>query len=273
MIILRDNFFLHTMPELPEIAQNRKFLDATVLHKSIKKVEFPQKKLLQAPEEDFRKVLLGDEFAETAQLGKYLFLKTTSGKSVVFHFGMTGKLEAYHHQEHPKYAHMIISFADSSSLTFVCRRKLGKIFLSDGVSQFREQFSLGQDAMELNADEFAQMLEEKRGGVKTALTDQHFISGIGNVYADEILYQSHIHPKSKIEKLSRKEKEELFANMKSVLELAINNEGKRNELPEDYLTPHRKEGADCPKCSGKIEMIKVSGRSTYFCPSCQQKKS
>lgn len=261
------------MPELPEIAQTKKFLDATVLQKEIKEVDFPQKKLLQAPEAAFRKTLLNHKITETMQLGKYLFLKADSGKSLVFHFGMTGKLEVYQHNEHPKYAHMVISFADSSHLTFVCRRKLGKIYLAEGVSEFREEFSLGKDAMELDASEFAELLREKRGAVKTALTDQHFISGIGNVYADEILYQCRIHPKSKIEKLAQDEKKQLYEKMQSVLGVAIENEGKRKELPDEYLTPHRKEGAECPACSGKIEMIKVSGRSTYFCPACQKENS
>lgn len=261
------------MPELPEIAQTKKFLDATILKKRIKEVEFPQKKLLQAPEAAFKKALLNCKIHQTEQLGKYLFLNSDSGKSLVFHFGMTGKLEVYQHSEHPKHAHMIISFSDSSCLTFVCRRKLGKIYLSEGASEFREEFSLGKDAMELGPEEFAELLREKRGAVKTALTDQHFISGIGNVYADEILYQCHIHPKSKIEKLTQDEKEQLYQKMKTVLCVAIENEGKRRELPEDYLTPHRKEGAKCPTCSGEIEMIKVSGRSTYFCPACQQEKS
>ncbi|MFZ0489226.1 MAG: zinc finger domain-containing protein, partial [Salegentibacter sp.] len=69
------------------------------------------------------------------------------------------------------------------------------------------------------------------------------------------------------------EKKEIHKQMGKVLKMAIKEEGQRSEFPEDYLTPHRKEGEDCPKCTGKIEMIKVSGRSTYFCPKCQKEKS
>ncbi|GHA43706.1 formamidopyrimidine-DNA glycosylase [Salinimicrobium marinum] len=261
------------MPELPEIALSKKYIDSTSLHDKIVKVEFPQKSLLHNPEKDFHNALMGKKFRETRQLGKYLFLKIEEGSWLVFHFGMTGKLEYYSNQEAPKYTHMIISFDNDYHLAFVCRRKLGKIYLAAGVEEFREEKSFGKDALDLTREEFVELLQQKKGSIKGAITDQHVISGIGNVYADEILYQCEIHPKTKTEKLSEKERETLYRETQTVLKTAINNEGRRSQLPENYLTPHRKEGADCPKCSGKVEMIKVSGRSTYFCPDCQKEKS
>lgn len=260
------------MPELPEIAQYKKYADATCLHQEISKVEFKDKKLLQSPAKDFEKELQNNEFTGTTRIGKYLFLETKKGKDLVLHFGMTGKLEYYKHEEHPKYSQMILTFKNSYHLAFDCRRKLGKIFLTESVDEFRKEHELGEDALDLDEKTFLEMMEKKKGSIKTALTDQHFISGIGNVYADEMLYQCKIHPKTKVEKLSEKEKKEVFKQMGKVLKEAIENEGGRKDFPSDYLTPHRKEGEDCPKCSGKIEMIKVSGRSTYFCPKCQKEK-
>lgn len=261
------------MPELPEIALSKKYIDSTALDHKIVKVKFPQKSLLQNPEKDFKNALTGNKFRETRQLGKYLFLKIEKNSWLVFHFGMTGKLEYYTNQEPPKFTHMIISFDNGYHLAFVCRRKLGKIYLTKGVEEFRSEKSLGKDALELKKEEMQQLLQEKKGSIKAALTDQHVISGIGNVYADEILYQCEIHPKSKVERLSEDERAAVYKKMQTVLKTAINNEGRRSDLPDSYLTPHRKEGADCPKCSGKVEMIKVSGRSTYFCPQCQKEKS
>ncbi len=261
------------MPELPEIALYKKYVDDTSLHQKITKVEFPDASLLQNPQKDFKNALEGKSFAESRQLGKYLFLKMEEASWLVFHFGMTGKLEYFSNQEPPKYSKMIIFFNNNYHLAFDCRRKLGKIYLTTGVDDFTRENSLGKDALELKKEEFEKLLQEKKGSIKGALTDQHTISGIGNVYADEILYQCQIHPKSKIEKLSEKERSGIYTKMRTVLKTAINNEGRRTELPDDYLTPHRKEGADCPKCSGKVEMIKVSGRSTYFCPNCQKELS
>lgn len=260
------------MPELPEVALYKKYADATALHQKISDLSFPGVGTLQAPKTEFEKALKGKEFTETKRLGKYLFLKTTGKSCLVFHFGMTGKLEYYKNQETPKYTRMLISFENGYQLAFVCRRKLGKVFLAEGIEEFQKEHSLGEDALELKEDEFLSLLDGKKGSIKGALTDQHLLAGIGNVYSDEMLYQCGIHPKSKTEQLTEADKKQLFSKMRKVLEMAIEKEGERAEFPSDYLISHRKEGEDCPKCSGKIQKIKVSGRSTYFCPSCQKEQ-
>lgn len=261
------------MPELPEIADYKAYVDATALNKEIAEIHFPEKKLLQASEADFKKALIKKEFTGTKQLGKYLFLETNGEKYLVFHFGMTGEFEFYQHEDTPKFSQMIIIFKDASKLAFLCRRKLGKIFLAEGVEAFRKEFGLGRHALELDENDFLEVLEHKKGRIKTTITDQHLIAGIGNVYADEILFQSKIHPKTKTEKLTEKERKKLFKEIGKVLKTAIKHNGNREDFPSDFLTGERKEGGTCPVCSGKLKMVKVSGRSTYFCPSCQEEKS
>lgn len=260
------------MPELPEIARYKTYVDATVLNKEIAEVHFPQTKLLQAPEGDYKNALCNKRFTGTKQLGKYLFFATDGEKLLVFHFGMTGKFESYQHGEDPKYSQMIITFKDASRLAFLCRRKLGKIFLAEDFEAFREENELGKHVLDITWEEFEEIFQKKKGSIKTAITDQHLLAGIGNVYADEILFQSNIHPKTKIEKLSETERKNIFKEISAVLKTAIKHEGNRAELPSGYLIPHREEGAECPVCKGKIEMIKVSGRSTYFCPACQKEQ-
>lgn len=260
------------MPELPEITLFKKYLDSTALHKKITKLSFPDTTLLQAPKSHFEKALLGKELEESKRLGKYLMIKISGGEWLIFHFGMTGELEYYQNQEIPKYTKMLLSFDNGYHLAYTCRRKLGKIYLAGGFEAFRKEHSLGIDALELSEKQFLELLEDKGGSIKGALTDQHLLSGIGNVYSDEMLYQCEIHPKSKTEKLSEAQKRQLYKQMKKVLKMAIDKEGERSEFPEDYLISHRKEGEECPKCRGKIKKIKVSGRSTYFCPSCQKEE-
>lgn len=261
------------MPELPEIAGYKAYVDATALNKEIAEIHFSETKLLQASGADFKKALLKKQFTGTKQLGKYLFLETNGEKCLVFHFGMTGKFEYYQHEENPTYSQMIIIFKDASRLAFLCRRKLGKIFLAESVDDFRKEQGLGKHVLDLNGKEFEEIFQKKKGSIKTAITDQHLIAGIGNVYADEILFQSNMHPKTKTEKLSEKERKKLFEEINSVLKTAIKLEGNRAEFPSHYLIPHREKGGKCPVCSGEIEMIKVSGRSTFFCPKCQKEKS
>src|SRR5690606_18223219 len=154
-----------------------------------------------------------------------------------------------------------------------CRRKLGKIYLTTGVEDFQKKNSLGKHALEVSSPEFKDILDKKKGMIKALLTDQHEISGIGNVYADEMLFQAGIHPKTPTDKLSTKEIQQLYSKMKMVLTTAIEKEGERSEFPASFLAPHRKEGAACPNCKGKVEKTTVAGRSTYFCPSCQIMRS
>ena len=260
------------MPELPEIALFKKYVDSTALHKKVTKLSFPDPGLLQSPKSHFEKALIGNELEETQRLGKYLLIKISGGKWLVFHFGMTGKLEYYQNQETPKYTKMLLTFANGYHLAYSCRRKLGKIYLAEGFEEFKKEHSLGGDALELSEKQFLELLEGKGGSIKGALTDQHLMAGIGNVYSDEMLYQCKIHPKSKVDKLSDAQKKQLYKQMKKVLKMAIDKDGERSEFPSDYLITHRKEGEDCPKCSGKVKQIKVSGRSTYFCPSCQKEE-
>lgn len=181
-------------------------------------------------------------------------------------------MEAYQNQEIPKYSHLVLSFDDHSHLAYTCRRKLGKIWLASGVETFKEDHSLGNDALEFTWKEFNELLQKKKGSIKSLLMDQHNISGIGNVYADEIVYQCRIHPKTKVEKLTEKERKDIFKQISKVLNIVIKNEDKRKDLQSNFLAPHRKEGANCPDCSGEVEKIKISGRSTYFCSSCQKIK-
>ncbi|WP_029037849.1 Fpg/Nei family DNA glycosylase [Salinimicrobium xinjiangense] len=260
------------MPELPEISLFRDYVKETSLQKTIKKLEFPDASLLQSPASKFEKALKGEKFDSAVRLGKYLGISTSGGTWLIFHFGMTGKLEYYTNQDLPKYSKMVIFFDDDYRLAYTCRRKLGKIFLAESLQKFQEENELGNDALELSEKYFLKLLEDKTGSIKGVLMDQHVMAGIGNVYSDEMLYQAKIHPKRKTNNLSISERKQLFKKMRSVLEMAIRKEGVRKDFLKSYLISHREEGADCPKCDGKVKQIKVSGRSTYFCPSCQKEE-
>lgn len=257
------------MPELPEIAVFKKYLDATSLHQKITQVEFPDSGVLQVPQGDLKKALKGHSLEESTRLGKYLMVRLSGGSCLVFHFGMTGTLEYYKNQDTPKYSKMIIHFENDYHLAYTNRRKLGKIYLEGNCGDFQESHSLGKDALELSEKEFLNLLKGKKT-IKGVLMDQSLLSGIGNVYSDEMLFQSKIHPKTKSDQLTEKQQKQLYNHMVDVLKMAIEKEGERSEFPPGYLSPHRTEGEACPRCSGKIKKIKVSGRSTYFCPSCQK---
>lgn len=260
------------MPELPEVSYFKKYLDSTSLHKKIGKLEYPEKKILQDSPQAISRALKDAEFTRSRRIGKYLVLESDKSKVLVFHFGMTGKFEFSNEEQPPDYTRLIIHFKDNSKLFFVCPRKFGKVYLADSFEDFKKEHKLGTDAMDLNKDEFLQLLEGKKGSIKSALMDQHLIAGIGNLYSDEVLFQSKVHPKSNIAKLSEEEKEEIFRKIREVLEVVTKSRMDGSKLPDSYLTSHRDEGENCPKCSGKIKITKVSGRSTYYCSGCQKQK-
>lgn len=258
------------MPELPEVAYQKVYIDSTSLHQKIVKVDTGAAKIFQSPIKDFERILLGNQFTETDQLGKYLFLKLKEEGYLVVHFGMTGKMDYFQHDEIQKHAQLTLTFTDGGKLSFVCPRKFGKLFLTDSMETFRKEKDLGPHATKISMDEFQKLFEGKRGAVKTALMDQSFIAGLGNLYVDEMLFQSGIHPKSKTENLKAKELKEMYKNMVNILDVVTKSKTEGVGIPDGYLRKHRTVGEDCPNGKGVVEMIKIGGRSTYFCPECQQ---
>lgn len=260
------------MPELPEVAYQKIYVDSTSLHKKITGVELGAAKLFQSPKKDFEEALMNNEFVSTHQIGKYLMLEMKEKGYLVIHFGMTGKLDYFNHDEVHKHAQLTTTFEDGAKLSFICPRKFGKLFLAESIEAFKKQQKLGPHASDLSEKEFLKLFENKKGSIKTALMDQSFIAGLGNIYVDELLYHSGIHPKTKTENLKKKDLEKMYKNMNEVLDTVTKCKTEGTELPDSYLRPHRTDGEDCPNGKGKIEMIKVGGRSTYFCPDCQELK-
>ncbi|MCH4822568.1 formamidopyrimidine-DNA glycosylase [Gramella lutea] len=260
------------MPELPEVAYQKIYIDSTSLHKKIVDVQLGADKIFQSPKKDFKEVLLGNEVVGSHQIGKYLLLKLEQNDYLVIHFGMTGKMDYFNHDEIHKHAQLTLSFEDGSKLSFICPRKFGKLFLTGSLEDFRKQQKLGPHATEVSEEQFLELFEKKKGSVKTALMDQSFIAGLGNLYVDEMLFHSGIHPKSKAENLSKKEISKMYRDMMDVLDTVTRCKTEGTKIPDTYLQPHRIKGEVCPNGKGKVEMIKVGGRSTYFCPECQKEK-
>lgn len=259
------------MPELPDVELFRNTAKKT-LHKKVQEISFSDAdRLLEVSPETLRKKLKGKQFTLTKREGKFLFIKINSGNNLGLHFGMTGLLRYLSNDEdRPEYSKMSILFDNDHMLHVISKRKLGKIFMAEDIDQYRKEEKLGRDAYELDKEEFVETMKEKRGYVKSALMDQSAISGIGNIYSDEILFQSGINPKKKMEKLSEDELGTLFQKMNHIIKLAIEKHADPSEFPDSWLLSHRDEGAPCPGCSGEVKKAKLSGRGYYYCPDCQQ---
>jgi formamidopyrimidine-DNA glycosylase len=108
-----------------------------------------------------------------------------------------------------------------------------------------------------------------RGNIKSALMKQERIAGIGNVYADEIVFQSKLHPKTQVKQLGNRDVGKFFRATKGVLKTAIESRADCAKMPRHYLLPQREKGGRCPVCGTSLKKEKISGRTTYYCPKCQ----
>lgn len=261
------------MPELPDVEIFRQYLDATSLHQSIEAVDIKGEGMVKGISgKKLRERLENNQFESSRRHGKYLFAGLADGW-LVLHFGMTGFLKYYKDPaKEPEHDRLCIGFDNGFHLAYDCQRKLGEIGFTEDPAAFAGEKGLGPDAMDpaLDEDSFKKILSRSRGSVKGALMNQDMLAGIGNVYADEILFQSGVHPKAKVKGLSEQTLDDLFRVMREdVLPTAIARRADPARFPEDYIIPHRKKGGHCPKCGGPLEQVKVSGRTTYLCPECQ----
>jgi formamidopyrimidine-DNA glycosylase len=263
------------MPELPDLEIFKTYLDATALHQEICAVQIKDSIVLEdLTRNKLCEQLVGQAFKASRRYGKYLILELSKKGFLVLHFGMTGDLQYYKiHKKEPEYELVRFEFGNDYRLAYIMPRKLGHIYLSPDVDSFVKQKDLGPDVLDPQFDRktFRNLLDDRRGMIKTALMDQSLMAGIGNVYSDEILFQARVYPRQKVRNLQNKTINKIFDCMHDVLQTAIERQADPSRFPSDYLTPLRGQNANCPRCSGKIQQLEVAGRSAYYCPTCQEK--
>ena len=183
------------MPELPDVETFKRYLDATSLHQPIKGVEVRSAYVLKGVSaREFGRQLKGRSFESSCRHGKHLFVRTDRDFWLRLHFGMTGSLEYLKGQRRaPKDTRVLFCFANHSRLAYRDQRKFGEIGLSKDVDEFLRKRALGPDALDINLSPFKGIFEKHRATAKTILLNQMLIAGIGNIYADEILFRTRIH--------------------------------------------------------------------------------
>jgi len=233
--------------------------------------------------EKIRKSLLGRKIAACLRRGKYLILQG-EGFSLLLHFGMTGGLTFFPQASPPgKHAHLVIGFSDRSQLHYTDPRAFGRVRLYDRLSlaKIPELGRLGLDPRQEGIPllHLRQALRRRRAPIKVVLMDQSLIAGIGNIYANEILFHAQIDPLRPACRLCREEVKVLHRAIQEVLKAAIRKrgtsiigfrdaEGRRGSYQE-LLQVYGREAEACPRCRTGIVKRRLAGRSTYFCPRCQ----
>ena len=265
------------MPELPDVELYRRYLDEHALRQEIAAVVVNDARILGGlPADAFVARLTGNRFENSRRHGKHLLVRLRSDGWLTLHFGMTGSLVYFGEgSDDPPYDRVRFDFEGDRHLAYVNRRMLGRVGLANDADEFIRAEELGPDALDpaFDLEAFNRAIEGRRRDVKSVLMDQTLIAGIGNIYADEILFQSCLHPKTAVTSLSSRQLDALFRQIKGVLATAIEcgagAEQFLERLPADYLLPHRDKGGKCPRCDAAIATLKGGGRTAYYCPRCQ----
>lgn len=260
------------MPELPDVEVYKRYFDSTALHQQIDDARVLDDNLLDgSTAAGIRKALRGASFEETRRHGKHLFARLSTGSWLALHFGMTGALKYYKHDETaPEYGYFRVDFENGYHLALVVPRKLGHVHVIDDPDDFIAAHDLGPDALGLDFETFSARLGERRGMIKPALMDQSVLAGLGNVYSDEILFQAGIHPRTKLASIDDDKLRALFDALNEVLDTAIECKADPEKLPADrFLLPHRSGDRRDPYSGRRLEKISVGGRTGYYSPARQ----
>jgi formamidopyrimidine-DNA glycosylase len=258
------------VPELPDVESYRRFFDRHATGRRVERAESDPTVVRNTTPEALDRALAGRTFAEPGRHGKWL-IGWTDGPTLLLHFGMTGELVwSADEPERHRHDRLTLTFAGGGELRYRNLRKLGGIWLAHDASEVEALLGpLGPDALGLSKRAFLERLAGRRGQVKAALMDQTFVAGIGNLLADEILWQARLHPKRRIEALSDAERTALQRATARVVRDSVEH--------FDYVATRRtwlshvrgRPGARCPRCGTPLARTVAAGRTTYFCPNCQ----
>jgi len=266
------------MPELPEVETIKRDLEKIILGKKITAVCVHNPTVIREPlPEKFKQGLAGARINNVLRRAKVLILELSNGKSLVVHLKMTGQLV---YPGDGKNARVVFHLSDGKTLDFNDQRLFGELRLLDDWRNLKFIQGLGPELGDLALAKFKSMLAEKKTKIKPLLMDQTFISGIGNLYAAEILFCAKINPERRACGLLGKEKELLFKCVRDILAEAIRCGGSSTDdyvrlsgKKGEYVKQHKvygREGKPCFICKGRIKRTALGGRGTYFCPKCQK---
>ncbi|MDD5606570.1 MAG: bifunctional DNA-formamidopyrimidine glycosylase/DNA-(apurinic or apyrimidinic site) lyase [Candidatus Pacebacteria bacterium] len=274
------------MPELPEVETIKKDLQTKVLNRAFVNVWTDTKKIIKKDFKQFKKIIKGAKIKNIERKGKNIIILLSNNYYLLVHFKMTGhflygklpiKKNSWAKDPANQYLRVIFFLDNKKILALSDLRKFAKIELLSKNELDEKLKKIGPDPLEITFSEFQKILP-KKGRIKPILMNQKFVSGIGNIYADEILWQAKINPLKDISQIENFQK--LYLVIKKVLKKGVKPRGASISDYRDLLGKkgifdkktkiYKKEGRLCLNCGTKIKRIKIAGRSSCFCPICQR---
>ena len=287
------------MPELPEVEIVRQSLDKKIKKKSIKKVIIRNRNLRFKIPSDFESFLKNKKIVEVSRFSKYLIIHFQNKDYCLIHLGMSGTIHIvnkkkplkftntsfYHSPFLPKKHNHVEFIFDDIKVIYNDPRRFGFFEILNNYQNLQKRFNtMGPEPFseKFNINYVINYFKKKNKDIKSFLLDQRFVSGIGNIYASEILFASKINPFKKVKQLSKNECLNIISNSKKILKQAIKKggssirdfkdiSGNKGTFQKEFRV-YQQDGANCKrlKCKGIIKKKLISNRSTFFCVSCQK---
>lgn len=267
------------MPELPEVETVRRQLEKEILGAEIIFVEVREDKIFVGKPIDIQ----NQKIVKVKRVGKYLFVYFESGRGLVIHLKMTGRLvldDPWY--ETAKHTRVVISLKDGRKVFYWDTRKFGYVRLEEKIESEYAKLSakLGSEPWEISDSDLMRKLQKTGRAIKEAILDQSMLSGIGNIYANDGLWLAGVDPRRKANSLKLSEVKKLRESLGKVLErgLAVGGAsdntyrdfyGLRGSYQNEFLT-YGRTGEPCNKCGLKLKRIVVGGRGTWVCENCQK---
>ncbi|WP_029513824.1 DNA-formamidopyrimidine glycosylase [Mycoplasmopsis primatum] len=272
------------MPELPEVRTVVKALKSKILNTTFTNVVVLLDKLIKnASMQEFCNYLIGEKILDIYNVGKNIVFKLTNNKNLISHLRMSGK---YFTQENigvnRQHDHIIFTLDNQIKLFYNDTRQFGTFHIKNNNDLFTTAplNKLGKNLEDINIDELHQSIRKKSIPVKSFLLDQSYILGIGNIYANEILFASKISPWTKVNRIPLLKWKEIINNAKQILDKStelggstINDYSSLNAVEgqfQNFLKVHLKTNKPCVVCGKEIEQTVLAQRMTYYCPNCQK---
>ncbi len=272
------------MPEIAEVETVRNTLKGRILNKKITDVKVHYKNMIESDINTFAKDLINDEFIDIKRKGKWLIFETNN-KYLLSHLRMEGKFFIKDANEAKgKHEHVTIYFEDNTTLRYEDTRKFGRMNLVKK-EDLETTESIAKQGFEpgdknLTSSYLMDKFKNKRLPIKTVLLDQTIISGLGNIYVNEVMFYAKINPLKEAKNISKEECDLIVKGSDEIIREAIKMGGTTIKSYtsslgvtgrfQQNLKVHKREGEACLVCGTIILNIKIGGRSTYYCPECQK---
>ena len=273
------------MPELPEVETVKRVLLPIVKDRTITKIKVLRKSIVNNKEEEFISYYTNERFLDISRIGKFLIFHLTNDKVLISHLRMEGKyIELLEEDDNTKYARVVFHLDNNHKLCYDDSRSFGRMIINDenNYRNEKELSKLGPEPFDVSDVSFL-VNKTKRMNlpIKTALLTQELITGLGNIYVDEVLFASKIHPLTPAKLIKRNEWEKIIEESKRILNAAIIAGGSTiksyhpgKDIDGNFQTSllaYGRNGQKCVVCHTNMRFIKVNGRGTTFCPHCQIK--